>query len=315
MVSQGYLLCLEGGGTRSQAVLMTFDGRVIQLSESSDVNTNFVPFEQAQQAVLTAVRRVLQAAEVQGEEVFLFVSSLVGPRFGIETFGDLCPYATYRYYVERDVIFARAGIYRPHGVAVVAATGATAWGLRADDGREVAMGGWGSLLGDEGSAYALGLSGLRAAVRSYEGRDPTPTHLVEAICQHYGLARENFHRGLIRLAYQKPLSRAEIAGLAVVVTRLAAQNDPLAACITAKAAGDLAALALHAARQLFRPEEAFEMVIAGGLVKAGDLILSPLREGLAQEFPKATWKIGSEQPAVALGRLALYDYFIQEESC
>jgi N-acetylglucosamine kinase-like BadF-type ATPase len=303
----GYLLSLEGGGTRSQAALLEGSGKLLDIAASSDVNTNFVPFEQAQQAVLQAVRSVLREAGVEGTQVEYFVSALVGPRFGVETFGEICPQAIYRYYGEREVVFARAGIYRPHGAALVAATGATAWAIRADDGRQVACGGWGALLGDEGSAYALGLAGLRSAAQAYEKRAPAPTGLWEAICQHFGLSPTNFQTGLVHLAYQKPLSRAEIAGVAVVVTRLAEQGDPLARQLTAQTVNDLATLAAHTARRLFGSNESFDFVLAGGLLNAGNLILSPLLQALRNEFPRAVFKVGIEAPAVALGRLALYD--------
>ena len=312
---KAYMIALEGGGTRSQAALMGLDGKLIQTGEAREVNTNFTTFQQAQQAVQGAVGKALHAAGVQGEQVTYLVSALVGPKFGAETLGELCPQAQYRYYGERDVVFARAGIYRPHGVGVVAATGATAFGMRCDDGRQVSLGGWGSLLGDEGSAYALGLLGLRAAVRAFEAREASPTGLVEAVGEALGLTQETFHRGLIELAYQKPLSRAEIAGLASVVTRLASNRDVVAKRITDKVANDLAALGLHAARRLFCAEETFVMVTAGGLVNAGDLILGPLRQGLARAFPRAEFKIGTEQPAVALGRLALYHLKQSEALC
>jgi N-acetylglucosamine kinase-like BadF-type ATPase len=305
--STSYLLALEGGGTRSQAAILDFAGRVVQISESGDVNTNFTTFQAAQQAVLSAVLGALRQAGLEGERITHYASALVGPRFGADLLGALIPRAQYHYYWERNVVFARAGLYRPHGVAVVAATGATAWAIRSDDGRQVSFGGWGSLLGDEGSAYAAGLLGLRAAARAFEGRQTTPTRLVEAVCQHLNLSLNSFKAELIRLAYQKPLSRAEIAGLAGVVTHLAAEGDPIAVRITAKVAQDMANLALHAARQLFTAEETFDVAAAGGLLKAGDLILSPLRTGLADEFPHARLVVGSEEPAIALGRLAIFD--------
>jgi N-acetylglucosamine kinase-like BadF-type ATPase len=308
------LLALEGGGTRSQAAILDFDGQVVRISASADVNTNFTTFQAAEEAVLSAVSGVLQQARLPGESITHCVSALVGPRFGPELLGKLIPYARYHYYGERHVVFARAGIYRPHGVAVVAATGATSWGIRGDDGRQVAFGGWGSLLGDEGSAYAAGLLGLRTAVRAFEGREPDSTHLVEAVCQHLGLTLETFHPELVRLAYQKPLSRAEIAGLAVVVTRLAAEGDAPAVRIMAKVANDLANLALHAARQLFSPEESFDVAAAGGLLNAGDMLLNPLRAGLAYEFPHARLIVGIEAPAVALGRLAIHDISVSAET-
>jgi N-acetylglucosamine kinase-like BadF-type ATPase len=302
-----FLLALEGGGTRSQAAILDFEGHCLQISDSADVNTNFTSHQAAEQAVLTAVSEALQQAGISGGSITHFASALVGPRFGPELLGSILPHTSYHYYGEGQVVFARAGFYRPHGVAVVAATGATAWGVRRDDGRRVAFGGWGSLLGDEGSAYAAGLLGLRTAVRAFEGREPAPTQLVEGICQHLGLTRETFHSGLVRLAYQKPLSRAEIASLASVVTCLAAEGDVPASRIVAKVSGDLAALALHAARQLFSGEESFDVAAAGGLLKAGEMILGPLRVGLAREFPQARLVIGEEAPAVALGKLALHD--------
>jgi N-acetylglucosamine kinase-like BadF-type ATPase len=286
---------------------------VLCTRDSLAVNTNFVPLEQAQRAVRSVVNGVLQASSIQGSEITHFATSLVGAQVEPETFGGMFPVAKFYVVSEMRVVFARAGIYRPHGVSLVAATGATAWGVRADDGREVVLGGWGSLLGDEGSAYALGLAGLRAAVRAYEGRAPAPTGLVEAVCQYYNIAREHFREELVRVAYQTPLGRAEIAGVAPLVTRLADQGDPLAQLLTAKTAADLAALVLSAARRLFAASEAFDVVMAGGLVNAGAVIVDPLRQKLAEAYPYMIFTIGSEAPAVALGRLVLHD--LEEKAC
>jgi N-acetylglucosamine kinase-like BadF-type ATPase len=303
--ARGFLLALEGGGSHSQAVLMDLSGQVLGRGEASDVNTNFTGMERARQAVQSAVQAALGEAGVSGAEVRHFISSLVGPRFGADTFGQTCPNAEFRFFNERDVIFARAGLYCPHGVAVVSATGATAWAIRADDGRSAAFGGWGSLLGDEGSAYAAGLLGIRQAVRAFEGRAAAPTRLVDALCEHFGFSHETFHPGLVRLAYSKPLSRADVAGVAPLVTRLALEGDVLCARVMEKVSNDLAALALHAARALFTPQERFDMAGAGGMFSAGEIVSGPLLHDLAAEFPLARFILGTEEPAVALGKLAL----------
>lgn len=307
------ILALEGGGTRSQAAVLAEDGTLLHTADAGDVNTNFTSLEQARQEVLKAVSGVLDAAQVAGEEIGLFVSALVGPRFGADLFGTLCPNATYLFFNERDVVFARAGIYNPHGIGLVSATGATAWGVRADDGRQVFCGGWGSLLGDEGSAHAMGLMGLRSAARGFEGREPDASGLVDAVCLHWGLNRETFRQELVQLAYHKPLSRADIASLAPVITRLASTGDPAATRICQKTAADLAQLGLYAARQLFQPGETFDVVVSGGMTGAGDLVLGQFRQQLDVEFPRAVLKIGTELPAAALGRLALFK--IKEETC
>jgi N-acetylglucosamine kinase-like BadF-type ATPase len=303
----GFLLALEGGGSRSQAALMDFEGQVIRVAESADVNTYFISLQEAHASVLAAVSGVLQDANVGGERVSHFAVSLVDAQTGPELLGEIVPQARYHYYDERDVLFARAGIYQPHGVAVVAATGATAWSVRADDGRQAVFGGWGALLGDEGSAYAVGWMGLRAAARAYEGREEARTDLVAALCQQLGLSHDTFREDLTQLVYKKPMSRAEIAALAVVVTRLAASGDVIARRIVDQAADDLTGLMLHAARRLFGRDEAFPVAVGGGLFNAGEMILAPVRDGLAKEFPKARLVLGQEAPAVALGRLALHD--------
>lgn len=303
----GLLLALEGGGTRSQAALLDSAGRVLHVTDNAaDVNLNFTTIQESQRAVLAAVQGVLAGAQIPGERITDFASALVAASFGAELLGEILPCAQYHYFGEGDVVFARAGCYRPHGVAVVAGTGATAWAVRDDDGRQQVFGGWGALLGDEGSGYALGLAGLRAAVRACEGRAEAPTELYPAVRAHFGLAEASFREDLVCLAYRKPLTRAEIAALTPVVTQLAAAGDALAAQLTAQTAADLAALALHACRSAFQPEERFDLVVAGGLTKGGELLLRPLRDRLPEEFPLAAFSVGSEAPAVALGRLALY---------
>ena len=289
--------------------MLDFSGVPLHTSEATDVNTNFVSLQDSQAAVLHAVTTVLTTANIPGQQVTHFVSALVGPKFGAELFSPLLPNATYHYYTERDVIFARAGIYQPHGVAIVAATGASAWGMRADDGRIVMVGGWGTLLGDEGSAYATGLSALRAAVRIYEGRITTPTRLVEVLNAHFGFTPATFRSGMYDIAYRNPISRPKIAQLAVLVTGLAAEGDLVALRIIRKVADDLANLALFAVRSLFETHETFDVAAAGGLLNAGDLILAPLKQTLTTEFPRARFVIGKEEPAVALGRFALHNQF------
>lgn len=299
-----YLMALEGGGTRSQAVLVDRGGAVLGTGRGRDVNTNFTTPEAARESVRVAVRDALADSRVDPRQVRVLASALVGPRFGPETFGDLLPNAVYDYFGEGEVVFARAAIYRPHGVALVAATGATAWARRADDGRRVSCGGWGSLLGDEGSAYALGVRLLRAAGRACEGRNPRPTRIPQALANHFGFDPADFRNGMVERAYHPPLTRSEIAALAPIATRLAAEGDELAASLVARTANDLAGLAVYTAQALFRENEHFDLVVAGGMTRAGDLILDPLRRAFRAAFPQVLLQVGEEDPALALAKLA-----------
>ena len=75
---------------------------------------------------------------------------------------------------------------------------------------------------------------------------------------------------------------------------------------------------MHVVRRLFDAAETFDVVVAGGLTNAGDLILGPLRSQMAQEFPNAVIT-GVDEPAAALARAGdslapiRYDSPIEEE--
>ncbi len=88
-----------------------------------------------------------------------------------------------------DLVVA-AGTPEGWGVGVIAGTGSIAVG-RAEDGRTARAGGWGHLIGDEGSAYGVVLDALRLVARRADGRDPRPPGrdpLTERLCAALGVA-------------------------------------------------------------------------------------------------------------------------------
>lgn len=87
-----------------------------------------------------------------------------------------------------DQVTALAGaLGQPVGTVLIAGTGSICY-ARTADGREARSGGWGHLIDDEGSAYALGRDILRAVVRAADGRAPA-TALTELVAPAPGCAR------------------------------------------------------------------------------------------------------------------------------
>src|SRR5690606_35162334 len=72
------------------------------------------------------------------------------------------------------------------GILVIAGTGSVAYG-RGEDGRVERCGGWGMVVGDEGSGYQTGRAGLRAALHAVDGRG-APTELLTDLLGVLGLA-------------------------------------------------------------------------------------------------------------------------------
>jgi len=164
-----------------------------------------------------------------------------------------------------------AGTPEGWGVALISGTGSFAFGQDAQ-GRSARSGGWGYLLGDEGSAYAIALAGLRAAVRTADGR-AAPTRLLPTILQKLDLQRPE---QLIPAVYQPEPDRAAIAGLAQLVLKTAEAGDAAAAEIVGQAARELAAMAAAVARRLDLAPGPFPLALAGSLLLGSEMLQSSL---------------------------------------
>jgi N-acetylglucosamine kinase-like BadF-type ATPase len=154
------------------------------------------------------------------------------------------------------------------GVALISGTGSVCLG-RARDGRTARVGGWGPLLGDEGSGYDIAMRALRLATQAVDGRAEAPA-LVKAVLQHWSLAEASL---LIHYVHAPERTAAELAGLATVVLGLAARNDPAARSVVDEAARDLARHvdAIVRSLRLQKPAVAMGGALLGGQVRAAVL--------------------------------------------
>ena len=123
---------------------------------------------------------------------------------------------------------SRPARQRAGALGVIAGTGSIAVG-RATDGRTARAGGWGHLIGDEGSAYGVVLDALRLVARRADGRDACASGrdpLTERICAALGVAEVS---QIVTTIYSPEFNRARIASLAPEV---------LAACAEAPEIGE-----------------------------------------------------------------------------
>jgi N-acetylglucosamine kinase-like BadF-type ATPase len=172
-----------------------------------------------------------------------------------------------------------AGPSENWGIALVCGTGSLAWG-RSRSGETARSGGWGYLLGDEGSGYAIAIAGLQAAVRSADGRDP-PTALLGRFLERLDAT---VPPDMVRHIYDPGMSRDRIASMADIVFDVA-ESDEAAGRIVEAGAQALAECIASVARRLDLTRQPFLLALAGGTVisQSGyrDRILSELaRRGL-----------------------------------
>ncbi|HEV3048662.1 MAG TPA: BadF/BadG/BcrA/BcrD ATPase family protein, partial [Longimicrobium sp.] len=148
------------------------------------------------------------------------------------------------------------------GVLLIAGTGSVAYGL-GPDGTRGRCGGWGMMVGDEGSGYAIGRSGLAAALRSVDGREGE-TQLLPALLEALKLDGPT---GMPPWAGRA--SKSDIAALARPVLEVAAAGDPLALRVVEHHARELASHVIALAHRLGPWPGDVPVVFHGGVLRSG----------------------------------------------
>ncbi len=200
--------------------------------------------------------------------------------------------------IENDPFIALvAGAPERTGIVVVSGTGSVAYGVD-DAGATARSGGWGYLLGDEGSAYWLGHAAVRRGIRAADGRGPATT-LGERVGDKLGL---EVPAGLVSWFYDQEHFRHRVAELASLVEAAAADGDPSAVELLDQAAFHLAAAARSVAGQLTFPGP-YPLVLAGGAFRACPSLCRRIEERL--DLPAARLVRLEAEPAVGAVTLAL----------
>ena len=164
------------------------------------------------------------------------------------------------------------------GAVVAAGTGTVCVGRRGE--RLVKVDGWGSLLGDAGSGFAIGRAGLDAALRHADGRGGSAA-LLRAAERRYGPLPE-----LSESIYSADVPTRAVASFAADVAEQATAGEPHAVAILADAARELAITGCAALGRLFEPDEPAALSYAGNVFRAGTPLLEPFTAEVLERRPK-----------------------------
>jgi N-acetylglucosamine kinase-like BadF-type ATPase len=184
------------------------------------------------------------------------------------------------------------------GVVLISGTGSIAFG-RNDEGDERRAGGWGYLIGDEGSAVWLGLEGLRAAAHNADGRG-AGTAITAHVLRELGVPS---FMDVIPQLYGRPHPAPAILAAVRAVGRAAAEADAIAVSIVQRGAHALARAASVVAAEL-RLEDG-PVYLAGGAFESLPSLERAVRGELLRMLPRATVEPVSEEPAMGAARLAM----------
>jgi N-acetylglucosamine kinase-like BadF-type ATPase len=300
------ILAIDAGGTSTRAVVTTANGGLLGQGRGGPANHILSGWDTARASLVAAITQTCTAAGIQLPAIACAVvgSAGVGPNGeGCEIveslMAELLPGARVRAVGDMVAAFwgALAGDF---GVVVAAGTGSVCYG-RSPNGDTCQVGGWGHIMGDEGSAYDIAVRALRAGAQATDGRG-TQTALTERIPTT--LAAGNLVEVALRV-YGEPMTRESIAQLATTVYEAAAAGDTVARVILTEAGVDLGRCALAALRALGLFGHATTVAYTGAVFDAGAFIADAFRNAITSACPNVSVVAAEFPPVVGALKLGL----------
>lgn len=303
-VAPPYVLGVDGGGTKTRAIVADARGRLLGEGHAGPSNPLRVGVDDATKAVREAVERAcldagirrqdLSAAEVglaggKREDIRERMRAALSAELGIESLEVV---------TDADIALYGATEGKP-GLVVIAGTGSICCGINSR-GRRACAGGWGPVAGDEGSGSWIARRALQSVARASDGRG-RKTSLTDAAREYFKVERTE---DLSTAVYAPNMTNNRIAGFGRHVIDAAKRRDVVAREILDEAGRELARAASAVVKKLKMERERFQLAYVGGVFAAGNLILEPLREELERVAPRAFLAPPVLAPAEAAARMA-----------
>lgn len=289
-----YLIAMDGGGTKTDAVLFDETGRILAFERGPGSNATDLGERESRERVLALFESVRKKAP---ERIAAFYGAIAGTIVNGDLYSEtiLADGRAIASRVEDDGPSILSATLGPvDGCAMVCGTGSSLF-VRIEGEPLRHLGGKGYLIDTGGSGFELGREAIRAAMRAADGRIP-PTALTGYIEEMIG---ETVDDHLIPLIHRG--GRAYIASFAPAVFRARRDGDPAAAEIFERQSALLADLTFAAAR--FFPGD-FPVVIGGGIAEHYPEYVEAIRE---KSDPRAKLVASAAPPLFGAAVLAMHD--------
>jgi len=287
------ILGVDGGGTKTIAWLAPLEDPsgtvVLGRGQAGPGNPRAAGFETAEANIAAAIAAAFDDARLPQSPVEAACFGLAGAGRAAEQ-ARLSAWAVQRGLAravrvvgDAEIVLAAASGDR-RGIVLICGTGSLAWGRDAA-GTTARAGGWGYLIGDEGSAYRIALAGLQAAVQAADGRGQ-PTALLGHLMRSLDAPTPE---ALVERIYAPEMTRERLARLCQTVFD-AAPADATARAIVAAASRDLASMVATLCRRLQFASGQFPLALAGSVILSQPLLRELLGEQLAEAaaLPQST---------------------------
>lgn len=295
-----YIIGIDGGGTKTTALLSDTSGKVLGTVTGGASNPTTVAEKQIQSLIAGLIKDTAGLSGIAARQVKSVYIGMSGYSYLADesaliqkihdVIGENKPVT-----VTHDAITALySGTGGKPGIVNISGTGSITFGINSK-GDIKRAGGWGYLIDHTGSGYGMGLEALKLLFHLKDAGVKTDEFSKSVLeCMEADSAED-----LIPVIYDKPRFRERISALSPVIMKLADKGNESCRAIIDKASGDMADSIRLVRKQLFneKSEEekaAVPVVLTGGLMKRSDLFLPTLRVKL----PEAQFIIPPAEPVV-----------------
>ncbi|WP_442603598.1 N-acetylglucosamine kinase [Paenibacillus sp. KN14-4R] len=301
------LLAVDGGGTKCLAMVVDEKGNILGTGRSGSCNYQGVGRAAVKQELILAIREALNGFEViqdsldQSIEVECAVFALAGldTNYDREIIYSLVDEAldelnmkVDNLIIENDGFAALIGATGGKaGVLVIAGTGSIVFGIN-EQGESARAGGWGHVVGDEGSGYWIGKRAITAILCAEDGRGK-PTRLGEWILPHLGVKDSE---DLYNWTYSDEATIEKIAGLQAMVRTAYIAGDEVSKELLEAAVHELFSGVRIVIEKLGLIQTPITIILQGGVLENGDFMRQLLMEKLQKLAPLSKLYTVSNEP-------------------
>jgi N-acetylglucosamine kinase-like BadF-type ATPase len=310
MAKKQFVIGIDGGGTKTAAMLADLKGNVLVEQTGGPSNFQIIGVEKAAEVLFDLIERCCAEIGCSVDEVRSIAAGLTGAgreadqermRIGLVEYAHRGRETLREVIIESDARVALEGAFRGNvGIILISGTGSIAFG-KDQAGNVHRAGGWGRILGDEGSGYSIGRDALNAISKDLDGRGK-PTLLTKLVAKQFGLSDQE---KIISAIYR---DNFDVALLAPLVIEAATSHDVEASRILNKATFELAEhvrALLNKIEKVSRVRQKIPLAFIGSVISSDNVFSNILRNKIVFSLPQISIVKPQALPAYGAVLLAL----------
>jgi N-acetylglucosamine kinase-like BadF-type ATPase len=308
-----YVIGIEGGGTKTTAVLCALDGIMLSEAQGGPTNFHIVGIEKTAGTLLDLIQTCCHSVGCSDSQIGAVVAGLAGAGRVLDQqriMDKVLEVARMRscnlekVSIESDARIALEGAFsgKP-GIVVIAGTGSIVFGKDERD-KVYRAGGWGRFIGDEGSGYAIGREAFRAVAKLLDGYGEK-TILVKLFDEKFGLGTQE---AIIDAIYEE---KYDFASVVPLVMEAASKGDPAAKKILIRACSDLIEMIDAVLMKMNKGKKSAPkrpLAFVGSLLMNDNFYSRKIRSAIKRIIPLVSLRNAESSPVVGAALMAIRLY-------